>query len=65
MESKGYDRKNEGIYEMEDVFEMRKDKVKALIKEFNNSSDGYLSPRDARSGVAKLVVHTNFIVSQV
>ena len=57
MESKGYDRKNEGIYEMEDVFEMRKDKVKALIKEFNNSSlMASLKPlRDARSGVAKLV----------
>ena len=26
-------------YEMEDVFEMRKDRVKALIKEFNNSLD--------------------------
>ena len=57
MESKGYDRKNEGIYEMEDVFEMKKGKVKALIKEFNNSSwMSNLKPlRDARSGVAKLV----------
>ena len=42
---------------MEDVFEMRQDKVKALIREFNNSSWMYcLKPlRDARSGVAKLV----------
>ena len=57
MESKGFDTKNEGIYEMEDVFEMRKDRVKALIKEFNNSSwMSCLNPlRDARSGIAKLV----------
>jgi hypothetical protein len=42
---------------MEAVFEMRQDKTKALIKEFNNSAwMGYLQPlRDARSGVAKLV----------
>ena len=37
MKSKGFDTKNEGIYNMEDVFEMRQDKVKALIREFNNS----------------------------
>ena len=57
MKSKGFDTKNEGIYNMEDVFEMRQDKVKALIREFNNSSWMYcLKPlRDARSGVAKLV----------
>ena len=57
MKNKGYDAKNEGIYNMEAVFEMRQDKTKALIKEFNNSAwMGYLQPlRDARSGVAKLV----------
>lgn len=57
MESKGFDTKNEGIYEMEDVFEMKKDRVKELIKEFNNSSwMSCLNPlRDARSGIAKLV----------
>ena len=57
MKNKGYDAKNEGVYNMEAVFEMRQDKTKALIKEFNNSAwMGYLQPlRDARSGVAKLV----------
>ena len=57
MTNKGYDAKNEGVYNMEAVFEMRQDKTKALIKEFNNSAwMGYLQPlRDARSGVAKLV----------
>jgi|TARA_B100001094_G_scaffold329896_1_gene393752 hypothetical protein len=57
MKNKGYDAKNEGIYNMEAVFEMRQDKTKALIKEFNNSAwMAYLQPlRDARSGVAKLV----------
>ena len=57
MKNKGYDAKNEGIYNMEAVFEMRQDKTKALIKEFNNSAwMAYLQPlRDARSGIAKLV----------
>jgi hypothetical protein len=57
MKNKGYDAKNEGVYNMEAVFEMRQDKTKALIKEFNNSAwMAYLQPlRDARSGVAKLV----------
>ena len=57
MSNKGYDAKNAGVYNMDAVFEMRHDKAKALIKEFNNSSwMRFLQPlRDARSGIAKLV----------
>ena len=57
MKSKGYDAQNVGVYDMADVFAMKKVEVKKLIKEFNNSSWMVNLPvlRDARSGVAKLV----------
>ena len=37
IKSKGYDTQNEGVYNMADVFAMKKVEVKKLIKEFNNS----------------------------
>lgn len=57
IKSKGYDTQNEGVYNMADVFAMKKVEVKKLIKEFNNSSWMLNLPvlRDARSGVAALV----------
>ena len=57
MKSLGYDTQKEGVYDMADVFAMKKVEVKKLIREFNNSSWMANLPvlRDARSGVAKLV----------
>ena len=57
MDSKGYRKVVDGVYEMEIAFGIPKTECKKLIREFNESAwMGFLPAlRDARSGVAKLV----------
>ena len=59
MESKGFTIKEEAIYDISKTFGIPKSLGNKLVKEFNESAwMGFLPAfKDARSGVAKLVVH--------
>lgn len=56
MRTCGHDQVNHGYYEIEQMYDMTRERGKQYIKEFNNSSwMGFLPAfRDARSGVAAL-----------
>ena len=56
MQSKGFEKKAEGIYDMSTTYGISKKEGKRLVKEFNESAwMGYLHAfKDARSGVGKL-----------
>lgn len=56
MQSKGFEKKAEGIYDMSVTYGISKKEGKRLVKEFNESAwMGYLHAfKDARSGVGKL-----------
>lgn len=56
MRTRGHDQVNHGYYEIEQMYDMTRERGKQYIKEFNNSSwMGFLPAfRDARSGVAAL-----------
>ena len=56
MESKGYEKKVEAVYDISKSFGIEKKLGKRLVKEFNESAwMGYLKAfRDARSGVGRL-----------
>ena len=56
MESKGYEKKVEAVYDISKAFGIEKKLGKRLVKEFNESAwMGYLKAfRDARSGVGRL-----------
>ena len=56
MQSKGFEKKAEGVYDMSITYGVEKSEGKRLVKEFNESAwMGYLHAfKDARSGVGKL-----------
>lgn len=56
MQNRGYNQVTHGIYEMDRMYDMTRERSKNLIIEFNNSSwMGFLPAfRDAKSGVAAL-----------